>query len=118
MHLIPFANDTVTLVYKEGAQWSTAVIPGCSYRRIRRRMLMDSAVSQSEETVCRIPAGNPFPAPGDVILLGEHAPQVGSEIELSRLLEAFRPGGAFRVQSVADNARPGMPIPHYAARGA
>lgn len=118
MHLIPFANDTITLISKTEAGWTSAVISGCSYRRIRRRMLMDSAVSQSEETVCRIPAGNPFPAPGDVILLGEHAPQVGSEIELSRLLEAFRPGSAFRVQSVADNARPGMPIPHYAARGA
>lgn len=116
--MIPFANDTITLVYKEGAQWSAAVIAGCSYRRVQRRALIDNAMTLSDETVCRIPAGNPFPAPGDVILLGAHDVSVQGEIELSRLLEAHRRTGAFRVQSVADNAREGMPIPHYAARGA
>lgn len=116
--MIPFANDTITLISRQGGSWACAVIPRCSYRRVRRRNLMDGAVTLSEETVCRIPAGSAFPVPGDVILLGEHAPEISSEIELVRLLEAFRPGGAFRVQSVSDNARQGMPIPHYAARGA
>lgn len=115
--MIPFANDTVTLIHKIDGGWTSAVLTGCSYRRVRRRSVTDGAVTITEETVCRIPAGGVMPAPGDGIILGEVSAAVGSEIELVRLLEAHRPG-AFRVQGVSDNARPGMPIPHYAATGA
>lgn len=116
--MIPFATDTVTLYHNNAGSWETSVIYGCSYRRVRRRGLSDGAVTITEETTCRIPAGNTMPAAGDVIVLGVCRDKVRGDVELVRLLEARRSGGAFRVRGVADNARPGMPVPHYAATGA
>lgn len=115
--MIPFANDTVTLIHKGKSGWTATVISGCSYRRIRRRILSGNTAILTDETVCRIPAGGAVPAVGDVIVLGRTNAAAYSEIELVRLMEAHRESGAFRVESVADNARPGMPVPHYAARG-
>lgn len=115
--MIPFANDTVTLYHKAAAGYEEHLIHNCSYRRIRRRNTADSAASITEETVCRIPPGNIKPEPGDVIARGRHSGSPKNEIELVRLLESLRPNGAFRVQSISDNARPGVPVPHYAARG-
>lgn len=115
--MIPFANDTVTLIHKGKSGWTAEVISGCSFRRTRRRSLSGNTAILTDETVCRIPSGGAVPAVGDVIVLGRTDAAAYSEIELVRLLEAHRPGGAFRVSSVSDNARPGMPIPHYAARG-
>lgn len=115
--MIPFANDTVTLIHKGKSSWTATVISRCSYRRIRRRSLSGNTAILTDETVCRIPAGGAVPAVGDVIVLGRTNAAVYNEIELVRLLEAHRESGAFRVESVSDNARPGMPIPHYAVRG-
>lgn len=115
--MIPFANDTVTLFHKTAAGYERHVIAHCSYRRTRRRAVADQTATFAEETLCRIPCGAVMPEAGDVILLGAHDGGVSSEIELVRLLESRRPAGAFRVQTVLDNARPGMPIPHYAVRG-
>lgn len=116
--MIPFAHDTVTLYRKTEAGWTPAVISGCSYRRIRRRSIMDGTARITEETTCRIPAGNPKPEAGSVIVLGVCTETADSDIALVRLLESRQPHGAFRVQSVADNARAGYPVPHYAATGA
>lgn len=116
--MIPFANDTVTLFHVIDAGIVGQVIHGCSYRRTGRRMHQDSAAADANEVTCRIPAGSIAPAPGDVICLGAVKDAAATAIELTRLLERHRADGAFRVQSVADNARPGMPCPHYAARGA
>lgn len=115
--MIPFANDTITLIHSGDSGWTPLVISGCSFRRTRRRSLSGNASVLTDETVCRIPSGSAVPAVGDVIVLGRTDASAYSEIELVRLLEAHRPNGAFRVDSVSDNARPGMPIPHYAARG-
>lgn len=115
--MIPFANDTITLLHKSGASYEPVIIHGCSYRRMSRRTMIDGAVSLASVTTCRIPAGNPMPAPGDVIVLGEMHEGVRGDIEFARLLESKRPKGAFRVQSVADHARPGVPVPHFAAVG-
>lgn len=115
--MIPFATDTVTLIHKEGSEWRAYTIQNCSYRRTHNRAVVDKTETITEETVCRIPAGNVKPAPGDVIALGWHAEAPTTAVELVRLLDSLRPGGAFRVQSVSDNVRPGVPVPHYAARG-
>ena len=115
--MIPFANDTVTLYHKEGNEWRAYAIQNCSYRRTRNRAVVDGAETITEETVCRIPSGSVKPAPGDVIALGWHAEAPTNAVGLVRLLESLRPDGAFRVRSVSDNARPGVPVPHYAARG-
>ena len=116
--MIPFASDTVTLYHKRGGAWEGIVIHGCSYRRRRVRSISDGAAAVAEETTCRMPAGQAVPAAGDVIVLGVCRDKVRGEVELVRLLEAHRAEGAFRVRAVADNARPGMPVPHYAATGA
>lgn len=115
--MIPFANDTVTLIHKSESGWTAEVISSCSFRRTRRRSISGNTATLTDETVCRIPFGSAVPAVGDVIVLGRADAAAYSEIELVRLLEANRPSGAFRVSSVSNNARPGMPIPHYAARG-
>ena len=52
-----------------------------------------------------------------MIVLGTCSESAADDIALTALLEKYRAQGAFRVQSVADNARPGMPLAHYAARG-
>lgn len=115
--MIPFANDTVTLFHKEDSGYTRHVIERCSYRRTRRRGIEDKSSTLAEETICRIPGNAIKPDVGDVIALGVHKGSAVNEIALVRLLESLRPGGAFRVQTVSDNARPGMPVPHYAAKG-
>lgn len=115
--MIPFAKDTVTLFHREDGIWTRHVLAGCSYRKTARRTITDSVVTASNETTCRIPAPNTMPYPGDVIALGNVPDHPENEVAVVRLLEKQRATGAFRVQSVSDNARPGMPVPHYAARG-
>ena len=66
---------------------------------------------------CRIPAGQTAPKPGDLLILGAVAVTVNSGADYQALIERYRGAeGAFVVASVADNARAGMPLPHYAAR--
>lgn len=115
--MIPFANDTVTLYRKADGGYMPCVIMNCSFKHTKQRSTTERAESIYGETVCRIPPGNIKPEPGDVIALGVHGGAAKNEIDLVRMLERLRPDGAFRVQSVSDNARPGVPIPHYAARG-
>ena len=115
--MIPFGYSTVTLFHKGKDGYAAHVIDHCYFRSGKRRDVSDKAASAANESICRLPAGAVVPVPGDVIALGAHKGSPKNDIDLVRLLESLRPGGAFRVQSVADNARQGMPIPHYAAKG-
>ena len=116
--MIPFANETVTLWRKMESGYEPFIIPNCWFKRNSvRSTSADGAMTQREECICRIPVGNIHPTPGDAIALGEHANSVKNEIELVRMLEKLRPHGAFRVKSVSDNVVPGVPFPHFAARG-
>lgn len=115
--MIPFAKDTVTLFHRENGIWTRHVLTGCSYRRTARRAMTDNSITASNDVTCRIPAPNIMPAAGDMIALGNVPDMPENEVAVVRLLEKQRATGAFRVQSVSDNARPGMPVPHYAARG-
>lgn len=115
---LPFGNDTVTVLHRvSGESWTPCVVLGASWGQQSAYSITSGDAVHIETTVCRIPAGNIVPDPGDVIVLGTCTESAENDIELAKLLEKYRPQGAFRVQSVADNARPGMPLAHYAARG-
>ncbi len=115
--MIPFGYSTITLFHKGKDGYAAHVINHCYFRSGKRRDVSDKAASAANESICRLPVGTVVPEPGDVIAMGAHKGSAKNEIELVRLLESLRPSGAFRVQTVSDNARPGVPIPHYAAKG-
>lgn len=116
MSMIPFGNQTITLYHKGANGYAAHLIGGCSLRQTHRRTANDRTAAAAVETVCRIPAGGVKPEPGDMIAPGMREETVKNEVELVRLLDRLRVDGAFRVTSVADNAR-SAPIPHYAVRG-
>ena len=122
---LPFAGETVTLVRriesivasKTYVTYSTVILTGCSWRRARRWQRDGEFLVPVESVVCRIPAGQTKPNPGDLLILGEVAVTVSSGMDYQRVIERYAgQDGAFMVASVADNARPGMPLPHWAAR--
>ena len=116
--MIPFGNETVTILHRSGAGYARHVLTGCSWRSSKVRSMTGTAAEKSEDTVCRIPAGQTMPDVGDVLILGDVDAAAGSEIELVRLLDSLRRDGvrAIRVTQVRDNSR-GAPLPHYAATG-
>lgn len=124
---IPFGNDTVTLVRrtetlvnsKTHATYSTAKLTGCSWRRTTRIVRNDNALIKEESVVCRVPVGQTRPSTGDLMILGDVAVTVTSSFQYQQLIDQYKGAdGAFVVTSVKDNARPEMPMPHWAARGA
>ena len=124
--MIPFGNETVTLVRrtesvvngKTQVSYSTALLTGCSWRRTTRIVRNDNALVTEESIVCRVPADQTKPSQGDLMILGTATVTVANGAQYQQLIELYRGAdGAFVVASVADNARPGTPMPHYAARG-
>ena len=122
---IPFGDEVVTLVRrseeviggKTRVTYSSAAVTGCSWRRAARIIRNDSALISEEGIVCRVPAGQAVPKAGDLMILGDVAVSVQSGADYQGLIERYRDSdGAFVVASVKDNARAGMPMPHYAAR--
>lgn len=115
---LPFGNDTVTVLHRvSGESWMPCVVLGASWQQRAVRAIANRDAELSDETTCRIPAGNVVPDPGDVIVFGTCSESAESDIALSKLLARLRAQGAFRVQSVANNALPGTPLPHYCAKG-
>ena len=123
--MIPFGNEAVTLVRRieatvEGrtqVTYQTDALTGCSWQRTNSVLREGETLRMVEGTVCRVPADQPRPRTGDLLILGEVAVTVTSGAEYQQLIEQYRDtGGAFVAASVADNARPGMPLPHYAVR--
>jgi len=129
MNMLPFGNETVTLVTrretvengKSCAVYSLVTLRGCSWRRVTRKTTRnvinhDGAFTPVEQLVCRVPAGQGKPEPGDLMILGDVAVTVQSGADYQGLIETYRGSdGAFVVTSVQDNARPEMPMPHYKA---
>lgn len=125
--MIPFGNETVTLVQRmEGMDvngrtavtYSTVLLTGCSWRRRERIARISETIMFEEEIVCRIPADQTRPKPGDLLILGDVAVSITTGAQYQQLIERYRDSdGAFVVASVKDNARPGMPLSHYLARG-
>ena len=123
--MIPLGNEVVTLVQraenvvdrKTRVTYSKATLTGCSWRRTTRIVRNDNALISEESVVCRVPAGQVRPSAGDLMILGDVDVTVASGFQYQQLIEQYRDSdGAFVVVSVKDNARPGMPMPHFAAR--
>ena len=117
--MIPFGNETVTILHRSGAGYARHVLHGCSWRSAKVRSMTGMAAEKSEDTVCRIPADQIVPEVGDVLILGDVDAAAASEVELVRMLDGLRRDGlrAIRVTQVRDNSR-GAPLPHYAVTGA
>lgn len=125
--MIPFGHDTVTLVQRvetvtagrTAVSWAVQTLRDCSWRRTQRDMLGENGVLEMEGITCRIPADQPKPQPGDLLILGDVTVTISDAGDFQRLIEQYRgTGGAFIAASVADNARPGVPLPHWRATGA
>ena len=117
--MIPFGRETVTVLHRLNGEYAPYILRGCSWRSAKVRSANGTAVDKSEDTTCRIPAGQTMPDVGDVLILGAHNLRADSEIALVRLLDGLRRDGvhAIRVTQVRDNSRC-APIPHYAVTGA
>ena len=124
--MIPFGNETVTLVVRSEnivsgrtqVSYSTKTRTGCSWMRTARVERVGEVMVPQEGIVCRVPADQRKPQVGDLMILGDVVVTVQSGADYQKLIERYRgTDGAFVVASVTDNARPGMPMPHYAARG-
>lgn len=124
--MIPFANETVTLVRsikdldecgRAHTRFAKFKLTGCSWRRKEIRTASGGEILRSEVITCRIPVDQQRPSPGDCLFLGEVAEEVTDTVQRSEALAAHRDAGAFIVTAVKDNARPGYPLPHWAAEG-
>lgn len=117
--MIPFGTHTVTLLYKTDDGYSKALLSGCSWKDKTEHTLSEGALVRAQTTVCRIPASEIKPSPGDLLILGVSNAEANNAVELARLRESLQREGtpAFRVQTVLDNSRAGI-LPHYAAEGA
>ena len=117
--MIPFGRETVTVLHRSGGGYAPYTLRGCSWRSANVRSANGTAVDKSEDTTCRIPAGQTMPDVGDVLILGAYNLRADSEIALVRLLDSLRSDGvhAIRVTQVRDNSRC-APMPHYAVTGA
>ena len=123
--MIPFGNETVTLVQrtestasgKTVVTYSTATLTGCSWKRSHGMRREADILVPYEGITCRVPSGQTKPKANDFMILGSVAVTVNSGADYQKLIDQYKgTDGAFMVASVADNARPGMPMPHYAAR--
>ena len=116
--MIPFGNQTVTMLHRTGTGYERHVLTGCSWKSRVERGIYNNESTLSEHTTCRIPPKYPKPEPGDLMILGEAEAEARNEIELGRLADRLRGSGysLFRVQACADNRH--GPLAHYAATGA
>lgn len=116
--MIPFGKYTVTVLHRiSGDTWTPCVVQNASWSQRSVRVIADGDARMTMETTCRIPYGNVMPDAGDVIVFGTCADGAENDIALAKLLQRYRAQGAFRVQSVANNALPGTPLAHYCAKG-
>lgn len=122
--MIPFGNETVTLIKraetvvdgKTKVGYKKYILTGCSWKRSATRFLNDTDAVRREEITCRIPAGQMTPEIGDCLFLGTPRLSITNAKTLSEAMEKHK-GSAMRITSVSDNTRPGLPLRHIAARG-
>lgn len=123
--MIPFGNDTVTLIQRveteqngrTHTEYARYILKGCSWRKKAGWSQFDTEKHRNEEISCRIPAGNRRPNAGDYLFLGEIADEITDTRSLQAAMKAHRPTGVMEITTMSDNARPGTPLPHYAAWG-
>lgn len=124
--MIPFGFNTVTLIRRAESRdeagrthttWKRVILSGCSWRAQCAAQLSESMVSSHPKVICRIPAGQPHPHVGDVLLLGDVDASPATATDVDALLICQRDKGAFRVTSVGDYTQAGTPLPHCVAKG-
>ena len=123
--MIPFGNETVTLIQRVEAEengrtrteYAKRILSGCSWRKKAGWSQFDTEKHRSEEITCRIPAHNQRPNAGDYLFLGEIQEEITDTASLRAAMKAHAATGAMEITSLSDNARPGMPMPHYLAWG-
>lgn len=117
--MIPFGNQTVTLMHMGKNGYELHLLHGCSWRSAISRSTSLNTLEETHETTCRVPYTQTKPIPGDLLILGNIKAEAKNEIELVKLMESLQKQGinAFRAQQVKDNSI-GCPLPHYAASGA
>jgi hypothetical protein len=141
--MIPFASETVTLYNRRKAKdangrtvvtWHRTVLTGCSWTRRMERVRDGTVMTLAEVTVCKIPEDARYRppdewdkiansadrftlAPGDIIVRGAAADEIGAAIKATALVDKYRRQGVMTIASAQDNTRPGVPLGHYLARG-
>lgn len=120
--MIPFGTETVTLIQKvetkvngkTSVSFEVSKLHGCSWRRTTIDDPNENAIPVSEGITCRVPYGQPKPKNGDLLILGDENVTITNAGDFQRLIESYRGSdGAFVAARVTDNARPGMPLPHF-----
>ena len=140
--MIPFASETVTLYNRrrttgaDGRQvetWVRHVLTGCSWVRTHERVRSDTEVGYTSSVTCRIPASDSYLPPdqwdalddpsgkftlaaGDVLVYGDVADEIGSELSAAELVKRYARRGSIVVRSARNNSLNGI-LPHYAAKG-
>ena len=121
---LPFGNRAVTLL-RRCAQTDAAgrrheayvpiMLTGCSWRPRRFGVEVGSARMDGQSAVCRIPADQPKPAAGDILLCGTL--DEGGSVSPSEAAALLRERGreAMRVGSVIDGT--GGPLKHWRCEG-
>ena len=93
--MIPFGNETVTLVHRtestvngrKQAAYSVEMLTGCSWRRTRQWVRMGEVLTPADTVTCRIPADQTRPGTGDLLILGSASVTVNSGADFQRLIE-------------------------------
>lgn len=140
---MPFGTDAVTLYNRRESKdtngrtvvtWHRRAIPGCFWTRRNERIREGNSTTMSDVIVCKIPEdpdyrepsewdvlpyiGDLFTlAPGDIIVRGVVADQIGAGLTSAALSDKHRRSGVMTVTSAQNNARPGFPLGHYLAKG-
>lgn len=123
--MVPFGFETVTLIRrvettgedgKHRTEYKKHTLNGCSWKKTTRWTLMDTAKQLITETVCRVPAGQVKPSAGDYMVLGTVKEAIGSTADINAMRKKYG-DAAMQITYISDNARPGLPMAHYACRG-
>lgn len=142
--MIPFGTETVTLYNRRETKdengrtvvaWYRTVLAGCFWTLKRARIWDGTAVVLTDEVTCRIPedmryrspadwdaltdaAGYFTLAPGDIVVRGAVADEIGTSFKASDLIAKYKRAGVMTVNAAQDNVRPSFPLGHYLAKGA
>lgn len=123
--MIPLGNDIVTLIKRvetvangrTKTEYARFILHGCSWRRKTGWNQFDAEKHRNAEITCRIPADQMKPDAGDYLFLGEIEDEITDTRSLQAAMKAHAGTGVMEITSLNDNARPGMPLAHFAAWG-
>lgn len=123
--MIPFGSDIVTLIKRvetvvDGrtiTEYTKHLLRGCSWHKKAGWSQFDAEKHRSGDVTCRIPADQQRPDAGDYLFLGKIEVEITDTGSLRAAMKAHEQTGVMEIATLSDNARPGMPLPHYMAWG-